>query len=366
MVLEDALKVGFTRDKVLIERVLDLIRQRTQGLPYDEWHDVIRGDCGLRIRLQPAGHILGSAYVECDVMQGGETQRVVFSGDLGPPDTPLLPDPRPPERADVVVLESTYGDRNHEGRADRAQRLRAIIEHAFRNRGTVLIPAFSIGRTQELLYELEQIIHGSGEQPVAQDIAWNDVEIVLDSPLAADFTRGYARLRAHWDQEAKGRVGAGRHPLDFEQLLTIDDHADHLRTVDYLTKTGRPAVVIAASGMCAGGRVVNYLKAMLGDPRHDILFVGYQAEGTPGRAIQRYGPRGGYVDLDGKRYDIRAAVHTLAGYSAHADQGDLVAFIAGIQPGPSRVILVHGDAEKKHALAQALRNAPGDAEIEVA
>jgi metallo-beta-lactamase family protein len=118
--------------------------------------------------------------------------------------------------------------------------------------------------------------------------------------------------------------------------------------------------------MCAGERVVNYLKAMLGDPRHDILFVGYQAEGTPGRAIQRYGPRGGYVDLDGKRYDIRAAVHTLTGCPAHADQGDLVAFIAGIQAGPRRVVLVHGEAKKKQALAQALRVAPGDAEAEVA
>jgi len=355
LVLEDALKVGFTRDSALIERVLRLLRGRIKALAYGDWHDVIGGDPGLRIRLQPAGHILGSAYVECDLHQGGEQRRILFSGDLGAPDTPLLPDPQPPDHADVVVLESTYGDRVHEDRKHRARRLQAIVEHAFENRGTILIPAFSIGRTQELLYELEGIIHAHGERRVAAGLSWDDIDIVLDSPLAADFTAGYARLRAQWDEEAKGRLDAGRHPLAFEQLLTIEDHATHLRTVEYLAKTARPAVVIAASGMCAGGRIVNYLKAMLGDPRHDVLFVGYQAAGTPGRDIQRYGPRGGYVQLDGRRYDILAAVHTLGGYSAHADQTDLINFIGQMRVSPGKVILVHGDAGAKQILQSELQ-----------
>ncbi len=350
LVLEDALKVGFTRDTALIERVLRLLRGRIRALAYGDWHEVIGGDPGLRIRLQPAGHILGSAYVECDLHQGGEQARILFSGDLGAPHTPLLPDPEPPDDADVVVLESTYGDRQHEDRRHRAQRLRAIVEHAFENRGSILIPAFSIGRTQELLYELEGIIHAHGERRVADGLRWDDIDIVLDSPLAADFTAGYRRLRGLWDEEAQERLDAGRHPLAFEQLLTVDDHATHLRMVEYLAKTARPAVVIAASGMCAGGRIVNYLKAMLGDPRHDVLFVGYQAAGTPGRDIQRYGPSGGYVRLDGRRYDIRAGVHTLGGYSAHADQSDLMSFVAQMRVPPRRVILVHGDAHAKQAL----------------
>ena len=354
LVLEDALKVGFTRDAKLIERVLGLIRQRVTALAYGHWHRVLDGASDLRIRLQPAGHILGSAYVECEIGQGADAARVVFSGDLGAPHTPLLPDPVSPERADLVVLESTYGDREHEDREHRGRRLQAIVEHAFENRGTILIPAFSIGRTQELLYELEEIIHRRRDKRLADGLDWEDVEIVLDSPLAADFTAGYARLRAHWDQEAKARLRSGRHPLDFEQLLTVDDHETHLRTVRYLAKSARPAIVIAASGMCAGGRIVNYLEAMLGDPRHDIVFVGYQAAGTPGRAIQRYGPRGGYVRLEGQRYDIRAAVHTLGGYSAHADQSDLVDFIGGIPEAPRKVILVHGDTGAKRALQQAL------------
>ncbi|KAA6183298.1 MBL fold metallo-hydrolase [Thiohalocapsa marina] len=357
LVLEDALKVGFTRDARLIERVLAVLRQRIRALPYGQWHEVVAGEPGLRIRLQPAGHILGSAYVECDLHETGTETRVVFSGDLGAPHTPLLPDPQAPERADILVLESTYGDRCHEDRETRAVHLRQTVEHALSNRGTVLIPAFSIGRTQELLYELEGLIHQHQGEPVmdahGERLTWDDVQIVLDSPLAADFTAGYRRLRALWDAEAKRRVAEGRHPLAFEQLVTVDAHSDHARMVNYLAHSGHPAIVIAASGMCAGGRVVNYLKAMLEDPRHDILFVGYQAAGTPGRDIQRYGPRGGYVMLDGRRYDTRAQVHTLSGYSAHADQQDLLRFIGDIPRPPREVRLVHGDAGAKRALKAA-------------
>ncbi|MCG6941175.1 MAG: MBL fold metallo-hydrolase, partial [Thiohalocapsa sp.] len=242
-------------------------------------------------------------------------------------------------------------------------RLRAVIEHALEDGGTVLIPAFSIGRTQELLYELEELFHAHGSSGAEPREAWRELQVVLDSPLAADFTAGYRRLRAHWDAEAKQRVEAGRHPLAFEQLVTVDRHDDHLRMVNYLAHSRQPAVVIAASGMCAGGRVVNYLKALLGDARHDVLFVGYQAAGTPGRDIQRYGPRGGYVVLDGERYDIRARVHTIGGYSAHADQRNLIDFVTGIPSPPREIRLVHGDAGAKAALAAALREAAPRARI---
>lgn len=355
MVLEDALKVGLTRDKSLINRFLTRIRKQIHPLPYKQWHTVIAGDPSLRVKLQPAGHILGSAYVEFDAKQGKDTQRVVFSGDLGAPYAPLLPAPKAPDHADILVMESTYGDRNHESRKERRQRLQAACEHAFGNKGTLLIPAFSIGRTQELLYELEEIIHRNRQRPAAPGIDWDDLDIVLDSPLAADFTAGYAQLREHWDKEARRKLAAGRHPLAFEQLTTIDDHKTHLQTVDYLARTARPSIVIAASGMCSGGRIVNYLKAMLGDARHDVLFVGYQAAGTPGRAIQTYGPQGGYVDLDGQRIDIRAGIHTLGGYSAHADQKDLLNFVGRMRTKPAQIRLIHGGDDAKATLAQALR-----------
>jgi len=355
LVLEDALKVGFTKNQGLIDQFLKLVAQQIVPLPYKHWHRAIAGAHGLRVKLQPAGHILGSAYVEFDI--GQPRQRIVFSGDLGAPYTPLLPAPKAPYAADVLVLESTYGDSTHQSRKDRRTRLQALVERALKNRGTVLIPAFSIGRTQELLYELEEIIHRQKLAGATAGLNWDALDIIIDSPLAADFTAGYARLRSHWDAEAKRKLAAGRHPLAFEQLTTISNHTDHLQNVAMLAKSGKPAIVIAASGMCSGGRIVNYLAAMLGDARHDVLFVGYQAAGTAGQAIQKYGPKGGYVDLDGERITIRAAVHTLGGYSAHADQKDLLNFVARMRRKPSQIRLVHGDADAKEVLRGVLRAA---------
>ncbi|MCK0107327.1 MBL fold metallo-hydrolase [Marinobacter sp. S0848L] len=352
-ILEDALKIGFTRDRRLIERVLGVIRERLVPVAYNQWHSVFdESGCSLSVRLQRAGHILGSAYVECDVRSGELEERVVFSGDLGAPHSPLLPEPASPERADRLVIESTYGDKNHEDRETRRYRLKAVLEHALQDGGTVLIPAFSIGRTQELLYEIEGLIAEFGDSEVVQaesDVAliWDNLEIVVDSPLAAEFTNIYRELKPYWDEEAQTLVKSGRHPLSFEQLTVINSHDDHLNAVEYLGKSHRPCVVLAGSGMCAGGRVVNYLKAMLGDERNDVLFVGYQAAGTPGRDILTYGPKDGWVELDDERYDIRAKVHQVSGYSAHAGQEDLLRFIEGIPLPPKEIRIVHGDSHAK-------------------
>jgi metallo-beta-lactamase family protein len=353
LVIEDALRVGVTRDRKLIERVLGLLRRLIVPLPYGAWRRVEGAAEGLEVRLQRAGHILGSAYIECRVGRGGERRRVVFSGDLGALWTPLLPAPRSPTGCQQLVLESTYGDRRHVGRRERREALQAAVEHALADGGTVLIPAFSIGRTQELLYELEDIIHREGSRSAGQT-RWNDLDIVLDSPLAARFTRVYEKLRRFWDAEARYRAARGRHPLSFRQLTTIDGHDDHLALVRHLAESRRPAVVVAAGGMCAGGRIVDYLKAMLGDERNDILFVGYQARGTPGRDIQEHGPRGGYVVFDGERYAIRARVRTISGYSAHADQRDLLRFVLDMRRRPDRVRLVHGDPGARETLRELL------------
>lgn len=349
LVLEDAFKLGISRDRTLVERYLKTIAERTVALPYNQWFSLVdTAETTTRVRLQRAGHILGSAYVEIDM---GTTTRVVFSGDLGAPHTPILPEPQSPERADILVLESTYGDRNHEDRATRKQRLAAAIERALANGGTVLIPAFSIGRTQEILYELHDLV-GTAPDPLP---------VILDSPLARKFTQAYRELKPYWDDEAQELLAQGKAPLAFDTLLTVDSHDEHLKMVHHLAHSGRPAIVIAGSGMCNAGRIVNYLKAMLGDERHDVLFVGYQAEGTPGREIQKYGPRGGYVMLDGERIDIRARVETLGGYSAHADQASLVNFVTGIQPPPREIRLVHGDRGAKQTLKQVLADALGSA-----
>ena len=353
-ILEDALKIGFTRDRQLIDRVLGVIRSRLVPVPYGQWHSVFAGDdCSLSVRLQRAGHILGSAYVECDARAGESEERVVFSGDLGAPHAPLLPAPQSPERADRLVIESTYGDKDHEDREMRRYRLKAVLEHALEDGGTVLVPAFSIGRTQALLYEIEGLIHEFGGE------LWSNLEIIVDSPLAAEFTRIYRDLKPYWDAEAIELVRQGRHPLSFEQLTVINSHEDHINAVDYLARSHRPCVVLAGSGMCAGGRVVNYLKAMLGDKRNDVLFVGYQAAGTPGRDILTYGPRGGWVELDGDRYDIRARIHQVGGYSAHAGQSDLAAFVSGIPVSPREIRIVHGDQDAKQALKRCFQSLAG-------
>lgn len=384
IVLEDAFKLVFSRDQKQVELYLKLIEQRIVALPYKQWFTLVdTRQLDARIRLQRAGHILGSAYVEVDLHypETGEKKRIVFSGDLGAPHAPILPAPKAPYKADILVIESTYGDRLHEDRRSRRARLEKVLEHALSNQGTVLIPAFSIGRTQELLYELEDIIHrralkeslkaqpgsSSSKTSKASVLDWANLPIILDSPLASRFTAVYRELDHFWDAEARARLAKGRNPLAFRNLLAVDSHQDHLAMVNRLTQTARPAVVIAGNGMCSSGRIVNYLKAMLGNERHDVLFVGYQAEGTPGRVIQQFGPTGGYLVMDGQRYDIRAQVHTITGYSAHADQGGLVGFVTRMRHWPSEVRIVHGSAGAKTGLAQCLleryRAAMKDGEI---
>jgi metallo-beta-lactamase family protein len=363
-VLEDALKVGVTRNRTLIERYLHQIGELLVPLPYQQWAEIAPGDTGgLAIRLQRAGHILGSAYVECRVRTTQGQHTVVFSGDLGAPHAPLLMPPVAPQCADTLVLESTYGDRQHEDRQRRTARLQAIVERALADRGAVLIPAFSIGRTQELLYEFEDIIHRQSERYSTRGLPWKELEIVVDSPLASRFTRLYRQLRTYWDNEARERLAQGRHPLAFEQLRTVDSHSDHLTIVDYIKRRDYPCIVLAASGMCTGGRIVNYLKALIEQAATDIVFVGYQARGTPGHTIQRYGPDNGYVELDGKRYWIKAGVHTLSGYSAHADSADLLGFVSAIPRAPGEIRLIHGDREAKRHLAQTLRRLLPDCQV---
>lgn len=359
LVIEDALKIGFTRNADLIQRFQAQLESQIVSVPYGKWHSVVneyeKGKQGIttRIKLKRAGHILGSCYVEvAHQYANGSKERIVFSGDLGAPYAPLLPAPKSPYGCDQLVLESTYGDRQHVGRRKRRATLKNAIEQALANGGTVMVPAFSIGRTQELLYELEGIIHEAKRN--AKNNQWQAIEIIVDSPLAARFTNVYRQLKPYWDKEAQRRLRSGRHPLNFENLYTVESHEAHEQTVQYLAKTGRPAVVIAASGMCAGGRIMNYLKAMLGDERHQVLFVGYQGAGTPGRAIQQYGPQGGWVEIDGQRIDIHAGITTISGYSAHADQKDLLNFVKRMRRWPHAIRLVHGEKTAKHALTHEL------------
>ena len=368
MVIEDALKVGVTRNQSIIKACLVRLKKQLIAVPYKQWFSITLSSVSdrlnrskVKVKFQPAGHILGSAYIEIDVKPSSDgssklalkekvkkSTRIIFSGDLGATYSPLLAAPKSPYRADIVVIESTYGDKNHQGRRDRAKGLEKILIKAIADNGVVLIPAFSIGRTQELLYELEQIISRTKFKNLA------DIEVIVDSSMAAKFTEYYQQFQVLWDAEAKNRVKQGRHPLNFDSLYTVDSHKEHMQVVEYLAKRSKPAIVIAASGMCSGGRIVNYLKRFISEPTADILFVGYQAQGTLGRQIQQYGPSGGYVFIDGEKLTINAGVHIISGYSAHAGQANLVNFIKRIRYQPKKVIVVHGDDQAKQGLVEQL------------
>ncbi|TWX72964.1 MBL fold metallo-hydrolase RNA specificity domain-containing protein [Colwellia sp. C1TZA3] len=417
LVIEDALKVGVTRDRALIAACLKLLNQQIKPIAYKQWFKLpVNTSLSLaanhansplgyqqaKAKFQPAGHILGSAYVEVDLAmpfpsvipsvisaavvaensaeqplgkqltsshrkRSTDKHRVVFSGDLGAPYAPLLPAPKSPYRADTLIIESTYGDKNHQSRKLRRQSLQRVIEQAVADNGVVLIPAFSIGRTQELLYELEQIIHQQCSAAHANKSVWQSIEVIVDSPMAANFTEQYKKFKGLWDAEAKHKVSQGRHPLNFSQLYTIGEHKQHLSVVKALAKRNKPAIVIAASGMCAGGRIMNYLKQFITDKTTDILFVGYQAQGTPGRDIQQFANRAnGYVVLDDKRYVINAAVHTVSGYSAHADQADLINFVKRMRHKPRHIKIVHGDEVAKAALQRCYQAMLPEAFVEIA
>lgn len=345
LMLEDALRVGVTRNKRVIARFLQELQRLIRPLGYNKWHKL---DGGTTLRFVPAGHVLGSAYVEIE----HANERFVFSGDLGSTHAPLLIEPRSPERADLLVLESTYGDRLHSGREQRCQQLEDILCRTLQNRGVTIIPAFSLGRTQELLYELNEIFHRV-EQRCACALL-DAVDVIVDSPLSLRLTQIYDSMREYWDDEAKHVLTYDDQPLVFNNLINVDGHKDHQRKVHYLQKSKKPAIVIAGSGMCTGGRIINYLKAFISEPTTDVVFVGFQALGTPGRYMQ---DQSEWVRLDGERFEIKASVHTLTGYSAHADQADLLRFVQGMQEPPKAIRLVHGEPPAKMALAQKLTDA---------
>lgn len=343
LVMEDALKIGFTRSRNLIKKFLKHIGKLLRPFPYNEWHSI---DGGVKLRLRPAGHVLGSTIFEVE-LPSGET--VVFSGDVGTGSDPLLRPPTSPDKANLLVLESTYGDKLHPSAEDRGQTLERILRHTLDDKGVTIIPAFSLGRTQSLLYEMntifERVQKSEGRSLMKQ------VDVIVDSPLASRFTELFKEMKEYWSIEAQSSMQTDDQPLVFENLTTVGNHREHKDILSYLDEHKLPAIVIAGSGMCTGGRVVNYLKRFIDQPTTDIVFVGYQASGTPGNCISRGGD---WVRLDGRRYDVGAKVHRIGGYSAHGDQNDLMNFVREMKEAPEEIRLVHGDYQPKRTLADKL------------
>lgn len=313
------------------------------GFDYNQEFDLKKG---IRFKLGRAGHILGSCFIRLE-MQNPHWS-VVFSGDLGATNTPILPDPDIPEPCNLLILESTYGNRLHEERQERVKRLGHVLAHALSDKGKVFIPSFALGRTQELIYEMDRLFSDPESHQAFPELNPKaKIPVFVDTPLGLKITKIYSSLSQYWDKEAKQIYRKGDHPIDFDHLYAVHNHKDHLRLLD----TPGPSIVIAGSGMCTGGRIINHLKKGLDNSRNDLLFVGYQALGTPGRDIIRYSKRpGGYVYIDGERITIGAMVHTLTGYSAHADQRGLIEWVESMRERPEEIKLVHGEPEAQKVL----------------
>jgi metallo-beta-lactamase family protein len=316
--------------------------ERMIGLAYDAPFDVVTG---VRATFTDAGHILGSASVVLECTEGSEQRRVVFSGDVGRAGLPIIRDPQPPKSADVVLLESTYGNRDHPSVAGMRAELARVIREAAGRGGKVLIPAFSVGRTQEIVYDLHVL---------AREGAIPEIPIFVDSPLAIDATSVFAMHPEIFDQT--------------EDLVRRVDDLFHFTQVQYtreateskaLNTRHGPMVIIAASGMVEAGRILHHLAHNAADPRTTILIVGFQAEHTLGRRIVDRAP---VIKVFGEEIPLNARVEVLNGYSAHGDRVELQRWLdavrAGNQGGAAPVVhLVHGEPEAQDAFTAQLRAA---------
>jgi metallo-beta-lactamase family protein len=341
--LQDAMSFQ-DMDKGERNKILRSIDELSWGFEYQQKFDLKNG---VRFSLGRAGHILGSCFIRLE--WDSPSYSVVFSGDVGARNTPLVPDPDTPDSCDFLVLESTYGNRRHEDRKDRIRKLGEVLTHALADGGKVFIPAFALGRVQELLFEMDRLFSDPKWQEVFSGLQGKSpVPVFLDSPLGLRITEIMSGLSPYWDKEAQRILRKGDHPLDFDHLYAVRSFHEHMK----LLEMDGPAVIIAGSGMCSGGRIVDHLKTGLKDPRNDVLFVGYQAGGTPGRDILRYcNDPDGFVRLDGESVPIKAQVHVLSGYSAHADQDGLVEWVQSMPKKPEQIKLVHGDPAAQEALS---------------
>ncbi|MCC6714078.1 MAG: MBL fold metallo-hydrolase [Gammaproteobacteria bacterium] len=298
---------------------------------------VVSSDVSLR--FHDAGHILGSAIVELEIGERGESRRVVFSGDLGNAESVLMPPPSAMESADVVLMEGTYGDRDHRPYAETVAEFAEALEAAHRDGGNVLIPAFAVGRTQEVLFHLARL-HGDGK--LKQSF------VVLDSPMAIDVTQLYQRHRALLDPGDLARLGGSGHfkqALDFLRLARTPEDSMAINRF----RSG--AIIIAGSGMCEGGRIRHHLKHNLWRRQTHLIFVGFQAQGTLGRRIVDGAES---VRLFGQEIAVKAQIHTLGGFSAHAGQAQLLGWARHFK-GKPRFHLVHGEERALSALQSAMR-----------
>ncbi len=317
------------------------------GLNYGQTIPISRD---VRLTFLDAGHILGSAMVLLEVEEDGRTKRLLFTGDLGQPDLPIVRDPEPMPEADFLMIESTYGDRLHPPIEETKTKLAEIVNRVAKRGGRIIIPAFALGRTQDIVYDLHQLY-------VEDRIP--HLPIYVDSPLATDVTEVFRLHPECYDAETWDFLHheRKRDPLSFSLLR----YTHSVEESKQLNEASNPIIIISASGMAEAGRVQHHLKLAIADPRNAVIITGWQAPHTLGRRIAERQP---YVKIFGEEYPLRAEVYTMYAYSAHADRDDLLAWAKAGAGRVRRAFVVHGDPQPALALAEGLR-ALGYAQVDV-
>lgn len=315
-----------------VERVFKQFRIVT----YNHWLDVAEG---FKANFVEAGHILGSSCIELIVNQNGGRRRLVFSGDLGQWNVPITRDPAIIENADVVFMETTYGDRDHRNLADTVQEFRELIVAAHKTQSKVLIPSFAVGRTQTLLYYIAEMFRDEIVPPFP---------VYLDSPMAIAATQLYERNQAFMDEDAIGLRKSGQLVKDLRtlhQCLTVDESKA-------LNNVSGPCIIIAGAGMCNAGRILHHLKNNLANPNTYVIMVGFQPRGSLGRVLLDHAPQ---VKMYRETIPVRATVRGLGGFSAHAGQTDLLRWLAPMAKTKPRVVLIHGERHPMDMIRQKIR-----------
>lgn len=302
----------------------------------------------MKVVFNDAGHILGSAIIELWTAEDDNVYKTVFSGDLGVLDRPILRDPTIIKKADYVIMESTYGNRLHPENATSIEQLLDIVIKTTRRGGTVVIPSFAVGRTQELIYEFNRFYL---ERPEYKD-ELEKLTVYIDSPMATSATEVFRRNAQVFDEETKAYILKGDNPLDFPNLRFTRSTAES----QALNMDRKPKIIISASGMCEAGRIRHHLKHNLWDPKSSVIFVGYQAEGTLGRMLTE-GQKD--VVLFGEAVHVNAEIYNLEGFSGHADKEGLLGWLSGFKVKPKQLFLVHGELDSKEALAASIKEKLG-------
>jgi metallo-beta-lactamase family protein len=299
-----------------------------------EYEQVVSLGTDCSFRFTSAGHILGSSFVEMILSKGEEKTTIVFSGDLGRYDVPILNDPTPVAEADYIVVESTYGNRLHD-RTPAKDQIAAVVSRTVARGGKIIIPAFAVGRTQEILYYLREL-ESEGRIPV--------VPVIIDSPMAQMATERYRRDHADQDEDMRKLIAAHINPLS-TRMFSFGGKRKAGQTKD----GGEPCIVISASGMATGGRVLNYLREWLPDPHSTVLFVGFQAKGTRGRRLLEGESE---IKIQGEIVPVRAEIASISNLSAHADYEETLRWLGNFRRAPRHVFITHGEPEAASALKE--------------